>query len=533
MNNQDAIKRFRQRRSARLGFETIKHYDSVKEYRKRRAERLAARMDADGDDDSAPAPKKGGGGHGNTKLPFGLCQREGIDIQPGWTPQDAWKALEGKGYSAGEAYKELKETGKVSKKEGVSQKGGSDKSAQKATTGKKDYSAMDYDSLAKEYEDHNRRYREAEDKYKNKGKNIKTIKSMVDRIKSMKERGDYHGETYEELEKGVSIDPTDLDGEGFTKYYNQHFAKKAMDMFGRDVFSKSDAEIERMAATQVEEIENIGFGELNEERVAIQEAMSKKAKEKYPNISDCDSPIALEARMRGDDYFVAGHLTSVTMSYDTLDPKTVGGIGKAMDGIKAMFPELSGKLQPFLVNDSPAENAYAHCELSSWSDAQVVLSRNKFKNGAAMQETLKNDVKNGFHPRGTASFEAVVTHEYGHAIDDYLTKTYKEELKEKRFCEYVLDRLRESHPREDVTGIMRKVSAYAVNNKSPHGMEFLAEALSEYCCAKKPRPIAMEVGEIMKEFIQNPKSALEPRKPKTSDWGWAPPDDDDEEVPLF
>lgn len=111
----DAIKRFRQRRSARLGFETIKHYDSVKEYRKRRAERLAARMDDDGDEENTPIPKKSGGGHGNTKIPFGLCQREGIEIQPGWTPQDAWEALEGKGYNPGEVYKGLKETGKANK----------------------------------------------------------------------------------------------------------------------------------------------------------------------------------------------------------------------------------------------------------------------------------------------------------------------------------------------------------------------------------------------------------------------------------
>ena len=84
--------------------------DAIERFRERRKARLDARMDADEDDD-------GGGGHGNTKIPFGLCQREGIKIQPNWTPTDAWKALEGKGYNASEAYKELKETGHVSKKE--------------------------------------------------------------------------------------------------------------------------------------------------------------------------------------------------------------------------------------------------------------------------------------------------------------------------------------------------------------------------------------------------------------------------------
>lgn len=522
----DAIKRFKQRRSARLGFDTIKHYDSVKEYRKRRAERLAARMDAEGDEESAPAPKKGGGGHGNTKLPFGLCQREGIEVKPGWTPQDAWKALEGKGYSAGEAYKELKETGKVSKK-------GSGKAAEagtKATTGKKDYSTMDYDTIAKEYEDHERRYQETAEKYRTKDKTIKSINAMADRVKNMKERGDYHGESYEELEKNESLDPNSLDGDAFMKYYSQHFAKKAMDMFGRDVFSKSDKEIDEMALARVEELANINFGELNQEREAIQKAMSAKAVEKYKNIGDCDTPMALEARLRGDDFFAPDNWTSTAMAYHSLDPATVKGVGRAFDIIKEKFPEMKGVLQPFLVNDSVADNAYAHCEISAFSNAQVVLSEKRFGDGKSLTETLKSDVKNKFHPRGTANFEAVVTHEYTHAIDDHLSKTYKEELGGKSFCMYVLGRLQENHPTEDRTGLMRKVSAYAVNNSSPQGMEFLAEAMAEYCCAKKPRPIAMEVGQIVTEFMKNPKSALESKKPKRQ---WAPLDDDDEEVPLF
>ena len=58
--------------------------------------------------------EKTGGGHGNTRLPYGLCKREGIEIDPNWTPRDAWAALEKKGYNVSNAYKELEETGEVS-----------------------------------------------------------------------------------------------------------------------------------------------------------------------------------------------------------------------------------------------------------------------------------------------------------------------------------------------------------------------------------------------------------------------------------
>ena len=74
-------------------------------------------MDADEEESNSNKGNAGGsgGGHGNTKIPFGLCLREGISIEPDWGPKEAWDALAGKGYTASAAYKELKETGKVSK----------------------------------------------------------------------------------------------------------------------------------------------------------------------------------------------------------------------------------------------------------------------------------------------------------------------------------------------------------------------------------------------------------------------------------
>lgn len=76
---------------------------------------MARRYDADETPEEEERPRWGGSGHGNTRIPFGLCEREGIQIEKGWTPADAWNALAGVGYSAGEVYKNLKETGKAVK----------------------------------------------------------------------------------------------------------------------------------------------------------------------------------------------------------------------------------------------------------------------------------------------------------------------------------------------------------------------------------------------------------------------------------
>ena len=92
--------------------------DAVKAYRRRRKMRLDARGYRSDDE---PEEEGGGdaGGHGNTKLPFGLCQREGIEVQKGWTPHDAWEALAGRGYNAKEVYEEIRKTGKVAPRQAV------------------------------------------------------------------------------------------------------------------------------------------------------------------------------------------------------------------------------------------------------------------------------------------------------------------------------------------------------------------------------------------------------------------------------
>ena len=67
------------------------------------------RNDADGDEENNnQGGGDSGGGHGNTRLPYGLCLRFGIAIEPGWTPKDAWDALAGKGITPGGAYERLK-----------------------------------------------------------------------------------------------------------------------------------------------------------------------------------------------------------------------------------------------------------------------------------------------------------------------------------------------------------------------------------------------------------------------------------------
>ena len=70
----------------------------VERYRVRRARRMAKRrMDDESEETNANNGGRKSGGHGNTKLPYGLCKRYGINVEKGWQPRDAWEALASKG----------------------------------------------------------------------------------------------------------------------------------------------------------------------------------------------------------------------------------------------------------------------------------------------------------------------------------------------------------------------------------------------------------------------------------------------------
>lgn len=431
-------------------------------------------------DDDDETPKKGG--HGNTKLPFGLCQREGIEIQKGWTPEDAWKALEGKGYSAGETYQEIKKTGKVAPK------------TPKATA-KKDYGSMVYDDLATEFEQHLARYNKQREENEDAENRKKEILRSIETLKKFHDGGDYNGETYEQVSNVKDDDKKN--------YWKYNAIKRVMDNLGKDAFERDFAEVEKEGKAKAEEAGRIkSFGELNEERAAILNALAEKAKEKYPKLTDCDTPLALESRIRGDDFLEVGDYTSMKLDYSKLHGVNVPGIAKTIDKLSKKFPKLKGMLPPPLIEEFSG-NAYARVTNASEEYAQLQLSKYDFAGYDAekVSRSMKEDVKSGFHPKGTGSVQGVVTHEYGHIIDGILTRRFKDELDGKSFAGYVLNRVAKAHPGMDKERIMESVSRYAVNNDAEEGQEFLAEAFAEYMWSPKPRPTAVEVGTIMKEFI--------------------------------
>ncbi|MCD8201921.1 MAG: hypothetical protein LUD47_07645 [Clostridia bacterium] len=101
-------------------------------FERNRMIRMYLHMDADEDETETASET----GHGNTRLPYGLCQKYGIDLPEKTTPKQAWEALKGKGISPTEAYSYLQKHGSMEgfepKKGTLKKKGDFDKTMQKA-----------------------------------------------------------------------------------------------------------------------------------------------------------------------------------------------------------------------------------------------------------------------------------------------------------------------------------------------------------------------------------------------------------------
>lgn len=78
----------------------------VEKYKARRARRMEERKRRLDDEEERNNANNGGGsrGHGNTRLPYGLCRKHGIEIEKGWQPRDVWNALADKGITPGNEF---------------------------------------------------------------------------------------------------------------------------------------------------------------------------------------------------------------------------------------------------------------------------------------------------------------------------------------------------------------------------------------------------------------------------------------------
>lgn len=505
-----------------------------------------ARMDDDDDDESS------GGSHGNTKIPFGLCQREGIKVGADWTPKDAWNALEGKGYKAGDVYQNLRQTGKAGKPSGAS--------SGSAETSKPDRKAM-RERARSAYEAKNREAENAEKEFDKAWSEYITMRDMQDVydevVKRKKERlskcEDINGRSVEELEAARNKLETRIqenndnirkankrpkpgtpEREEWDKWYSQIGKKRSIDYMkeqngwleaekkeldglieyknndpdGADIgkareayesaLKKSD---DHKRATQ----EKYDLSSQMRDRIPAIEKEQKQERQKalkeirdsFSSYDDCESTQDIADRLSGGGYFRNGG----EADFEGVDLETARSAAKSVEKLFEDFPALKGRLGELKVDRERAlslfgDAAYAGSELNG----PVFLNADKWKSAEDLQRDIDGDVEKKFHPPGTTPV-SLVMHEYTHQIDDLLSKNLSQLTggvwTRGKLCDAIQYEVskRLDIPYPEMIG---SVSAYAEHNPQ----EWLAEACSEYFTSKNPRPVAQETGKVLLEYLQ-------------------------------
>ena len=455
---------------------------AIRRFRLRRLDRLITRLD-----DEEEEEPKGGGGHGNTRIPFGLCQREGISIEKGWTPSDAWAALEGKGYSVKNAYKELQESGHVT-----------DKS--KAQNEKPNVKA-DFDSAKKTYEDSiDRIKKEVEEEANRKLEEIKKKKAEV--YKRHKEDDEAHINAIRERRKKEN---------DFLTSGNENLRKEVDELIEKERQAKEKLQETTEEYNRLGKEEGaIAKGVKEEQEKRIFDSPEAKAyrsaiRDRFPAYDDCNTNDEIADRAWASENYKPGARLDLG-ALPVEDARKVAGIA---DNFCERCPVMKGHLNSIEYGTTYSSTAYA----AEKKDGRIILNEKKYGVPGYVKEHYAENVRVGFHPAGCDE-NHIIYHELTHAFEDYVNSLnrkynrYGEPINRKDdLSAVVLRRVSRklgmsSEETKIAVSKYAKDSDYKKRKMLAIHAEFLEEAYGEYMNSPHPREVATAVGETINEILR-------------------------------
>lgn len=245
------------------------------------------------------------------------------------------------------------------------------------------------------------------------------------------------------------------------------------------------------------------------DKTGLQEAIPNDTIKAEKTLNDCQTVEEVQESMKSKNWFNVQTINDVT--YDTneeidlskCDLESAKQIYKSHEQVFEKYPQLIGKLNS--VNSAPlGKDIYARCTMG-FGNGGINVNENYFKDSAKLEKLYNRDLQSGFHPEGT-DWTAIVTHELGHAIDDYLTNSLKlgGELRGKpRYVSSVLRPkvMSKCNLSVQCSDIKDAVSEYA----SKDAKEWFAECFAEYMKSENPRDVAKEFGKQFEEIMKEVK----------------------------
>ena len=223
------------------------------------------------------------------------------------------------------------------------------------------------------------------------------------------------------------------------------------------------------------------------------------------SLADCKTVQDVENLMKQQGWFHSATIngkvydTNLTLSLEGCDLDIAKGVYEALDDIYKRFPELVGQLNSLSTADLSGFT-YAQCSVGI-GHGGVTLNKKWFSNVEKIAKSISRDIAAGFHPVGT-DWKAVVSHEFGHAIDDLLSRTYCASGMLNRYKpKWVSADLRPKVMKAcglKVSDARKEVSGYATKDH----FEWFAECFGEGMNSATPRKVATEFMKQLTEIIR-------------------------------
>ena len=268
-------------------------------------------------------------------------------------------------------------------------------------------------------------------------------------------------------------------------------------------------------STTVPVIDYENFGKKKDTTKKIEEP-KKKDKENVKNdkieekaINNCKTVQDVENLMKSQKWFYVvkenNFDSNEELKLEGCDLEAAKQVYIAFEEVYNKFPQLKGKLASVRAYNFKNNMVFAECQ-GGFGVGGIGLNTQKYKSYKILEKEYKEDIKAGFHPKGT-DWTAILTHEFGHAIDDYLSFGLKlaseKSGKVKRMSSVMRTKVLKKVGLKtgDIRSIEQQVSGYATKNAA----EFFAECFAEYMKSENPRPVATEFGKQLEEILKEIK----------------------------
>ncbi len=225
-------------------------------------------------------------------------------------------------------------------------------------------------------------------------------------------------------------------------------------------------------------------------------------------VDECTTVEEVEALMKEQGWFYQTTLPDGSpfdgnqlLSLQGCDVDTAKAIFKAHENVFNRLPELRGQLNCINARKLSA-GTYAQCSYGLGRGG-ISVNTSYFSDVERLTKLYANDLAHGFHPAGT-TYGSIVTHELGHAVDDYLSVIHQlaglNGWRAKKVSAYLRPKVMKACGLK-VSDTRTAVSGYATQD----AQEWFAECFCEWMDSENPRPVAVEFGKQLLELMKGMK----------------------------